>query len=262
MAQRVMLELERGDPATAAALCRARSPRWPPRWPTGASPRWRPRSRRSPGARWRSPGAPRLERAIAALGAVDAKAMLAYVLNSAAAQDLGAGDLGGRGRAPPAALAAAASWCRRSEIAVARALLGRDALARGDRGRRRGAPRGGARGTARRRSGSRSGPSPRSTRSPTRWRCDRPSSPPGAGEARPVIEKGDPHAVSDRRIQLRSPAHRRAAQQGQRFPQALSRRARHPSPAHASSPPIAAAASASSRRPTPRPFARPFTRRA
>jgi predicted ATPase len=73
-----------------------------------------------------------LEEAIRGLAAADTKAMLAYVLNAAAAQDLAAGDLAGAAERARAALAAAVVVGRRSEIAVARSLLGRAALARGD----------------------------------------------------------------------------------------------------------------------------------
>ncbi|HVV16435.1 MAG TPA: AAA family ATPase [Polyangia bacterium] len=74
-----------------------------------------------------------LERAIAALVAVDAKAMLGYVLNVAATQDLASADLGSTEARAARALAAATAVGRRSEIAIARSLLGRAALARGDR---------------------------------------------------------------------------------------------------------------------------------
>jgi hypothetical protein len=74
----------------------------------------------------------RLEEAIRALVAADTKAMLAYVLNAAATQDLDAGDVAAAEERAGAALAAAAVVGRRSEIAVARSLLGRAALARGD----------------------------------------------------------------------------------------------------------------------------------
>jgi len=72
------------------------------------------------------------EAAVAALVAADTKAMLAYVLNAAAAQDLAGGDVAAAEAHAGAALAAAAAVGRRSETAVARALLGRAALARGD----------------------------------------------------------------------------------------------------------------------------------
>ena len=81
--------------------------------------------------------AARFEAAVAALVAADTKAMLAYVLNAAATQDLVAGELAAAEAHAGAALAAAAVVGRRSEIAVARALLGRAALARGDAARAR-----------------------------------------------------------------------------------------------------------------------------
>ena len=73
-----------------------------------------------------------LDAALRGLVAADSKAMLAYVLNAAATQDLAAGDFAAVESRAAAALAAAAVVGRRSEIAVARALLGRAALARGD----------------------------------------------------------------------------------------------------------------------------------
>jgi hypothetical protein len=76
----------------------------------------------------------RLDDAIRGLVVADTKAMLAYVLNVAAAQDLAAGDLDAAERRARDALAAAAVVGRRSEIAVARSLLGRVALGRGDAG--------------------------------------------------------------------------------------------------------------------------------
>ena len=74
----------------------------------------------------------RLDEAVRGLVAVDTKAMIAYVLNAAAAQDLAAGDVAAAERRATAALAAATAVGRRSEVAVARSLLGRAALARGD----------------------------------------------------------------------------------------------------------------------------------
>lgn len=74
-----------------------------------------------------------LDRAVADLVRVDAKAMLAYVQTSAAAQDLEAGETAQAQRRAQQALVAASVVGRRSEMAVARALLGRAALARGDR---------------------------------------------------------------------------------------------------------------------------------
>ena len=71
----------------------------------------------------------RLDGAVRGLVAVDTKAMIAYVLNAAAVQDLAAGDLSAAERRATAALAAATVVGRRSEIAVSRALSGRAALA-------------------------------------------------------------------------------------------------------------------------------------
>jgi DNA-binding SARP family transcriptional activator len=73
------------------------------------------------------------EVAIAALRAADAKAMLAYALGWCAEHALGDGRLDVAERRAGEALTVAALVDRRSELAVARALLGRIALARHDR---------------------------------------------------------------------------------------------------------------------------------
>src|SRR4029077_13309558 len=90
MAQRVMLELEGGAPEAAEALClplvevAARMTEGSERAMAAALAALAGRARALPAA------TPALERAIAELRDVDAKARLAYVLNSAAAQDLAA----------------------------------------------------------------------------------------------------------------------------------------------------------------------------
>jgi predicted ATPase/DNA-binding SARP family transcriptional activator len=132
MAQKVMLELEHDRPEDARALC---------------APLAEVASKMNEGseaavaaalavlverAAADAGTALRLEEAIRGLVAADTKAMLAYVLNTAAAQDLAAGDLAAAEDRAQAALTAAAVVGRRSEIAVARSLLGRAALARGD----------------------------------------------------------------------------------------------------------------------------------
>jgi predicted ATPase/DNA-binding SARP family transcriptional activator len=81
----------------------------------------------------REAAASRFDAAIGGLIAADTKAMLAYVLNAAAAQDLDAGDFAAAEEHARDALAAAEVVGRRSEIAIARSRLGRAALARGDR---------------------------------------------------------------------------------------------------------------------------------
>src|SRR4029077_4517545 len=90
VAQRVMLELEGGAPEAAEALClplvevAARMTEGSERAMAAALAALARRARALPAA------TPALERAIAELRDVDAKARLAYVLNSAAAQDLAA----------------------------------------------------------------------------------------------------------------------------------------------------------------------------
>jgi DNA-binding SARP family transcriptional activator len=137
MAQRVMLELEGGDPAEARRRC-APLVEVAGKMSDGSEAA----IAAALGAIAERPGsgpdrAARFEAAVGALVAADTKAMLAYVLNAAAAQDFAAGDLPAAERHAGAALAAAAAVGRRSEIAVARALLGRAALARGDAARAR-----------------------------------------------------------------------------------------------------------------------------
>jgi DNA-binding SARP family transcriptional activator/tetratricopeptide (TPR) repeat protein len=74
-----------------------------------------------------------VDRAIEILRAVDSQAHLAYALNTVAEWDERAGRPADARRAADEALAAAQKVGRRSEAAVARALLARLALARGDR---------------------------------------------------------------------------------------------------------------------------------
>jgi ATP/maltotriose-dependent transcriptional regulator MalT len=74
-----------------------------------------------------------LEQAVAALRAADAKAMLAYTLNTMADMALGAGDLDTARRHAGEALELATLVQRASLIATARAMRGRIALAQGDR---------------------------------------------------------------------------------------------------------------------------------
>jgi DNA-binding SARP family transcriptional activator len=82
----------------------------------------------------REPGAAAAcDDAVGALKAVDAKAMQAYVLAWGAEHALATNDLDGAERRAGDALTAAALVGRRSELAVAHALLGRVALARHDR---------------------------------------------------------------------------------------------------------------------------------
>lgn len=133
MAQRVMLELERGDPTTARALC--------PSLVEVASKLTGGSERATAAALAALAGcalevggaAADLERAIAALREVDAKAMLAYALNGAAVRDLLAGEVDGAQGHAAAALTAAQAVQHRSEMAVAHAILGEVALRRGDR---------------------------------------------------------------------------------------------------------------------------------
>jgi len=137
MAQRAMLELERGSPAEALALC---------------GPLAEVAAKMAEGSELaiaaaltalahRALGHPvegaGVEDAIRGLAAADAKAMLSYVLNATATADLAAGDAASADRHASAALAAAEAVGRRSEVAVARSLLGRAALARGEVARAR-----------------------------------------------------------------------------------------------------------------------------
>ena len=133
LAQRVMLELERGVPASARADCGTLAA-VAQKMADGSEPAVADalaalvaRATGEAGA------AAHLERAVTALVTVDAKAMLAYVLNVAATQDLAAVDVGSAEARATRALAAATAVGRRSEIAIARCVLGRAALARGDR---------------------------------------------------------------------------------------------------------------------------------
>jgi predicted ATPase/DNA-binding SARP family transcriptional activator len=79
----------------------------------------------------------RLERALTTLREVDVKGMLASVLIFAAALDLGGGRPERAERRAEEALGAAEALKRPSAVAVARAMLARVALARGERGRAR-----------------------------------------------------------------------------------------------------------------------------
>jgi len=144
LTQRVMLELERGDPGCAQRLCATlvevagRMAEGSEGASAAALTALADRARGVVGADHA------LEAAIAHLRMVDAKAMLAYVLNSAVAQDLAAGALddlartGARALArtdarAAAALAAAEPVRHLSESAVAHALLGGIAWRRGER---------------------------------------------------------------------------------------------------------------------------------
>ena len=132
MAQRVLLELERGSPAEALARCgplaevATRMAEGSELAVAGALAALAHRALALPGT------ADGVEGAIQGLAAADAKAMLAYVLNATATADLAAGDAAAADRHASAALAAAEAVGRRSEVAVARSLLGRAALARGE----------------------------------------------------------------------------------------------------------------------------------
>ncbi|HVY38071.1 MAG TPA: AAA family ATPase, partial [Polyangia bacterium] len=133
LAQRVMLELERGAPAAARADCGALA-EVARKMTDGSEPAVaQALSALVARATGEADAAARLESAIAALVSVDAKAMLAYVLNVAATQDLESADVASAEARARRALAAATAVGRRSEIAIARALLGRAAVARGDR---------------------------------------------------------------------------------------------------------------------------------
>jgi len=133
MAQRVMLELEHGNPAAARQLC-APLREIAAKMTGGSEPSVAAAldalAARALGERAADAA---LATAIDELRTLDANAALAYVLNTAAAQDLAAGNSADAERRASAALAAAGVLDRRSEAALARATLGRLALARGDR---------------------------------------------------------------------------------------------------------------------------------
>ena len=132
LAQRVMLELEGGDPDTARADCGALA-EIAEKMADGSEPAVAAALEALVGRATGEPEATaRLERALETLVSVDAKAMLAYVLNMAATQDLAGGDIASAETRASRALEAATAVGRRSEIAIARSLLGRAALARGD----------------------------------------------------------------------------------------------------------------------------------
>ncbi len=76
--------------------------------------------------------ADRLDEALAAVRAVDTKGFLAYVLTAAGEHDLACGQLTAAGERAREALEAATAVGRRSQIALARALLARAAAAGGD----------------------------------------------------------------------------------------------------------------------------------
>ena len=78
-------------------------------------------------------GGARLERALARLREVDAKGMLAYALNFAAALDLARGDRAAARVRATEALQVAEVVGRSTQTVIARAVLGRAALADGDR---------------------------------------------------------------------------------------------------------------------------------
>ena len=133
LAQRVMLHLERGVPASARADCGALAD-VAQKMADGSEPAVADALEALIARATGEAGATaHLERALAALVSVDAKAMLAYVLNVAATQDLAGADVSSAEARAAGALAAATVVGRRSEIAIARSLLGRAALARGDR---------------------------------------------------------------------------------------------------------------------------------
>jgi DNA-binding SARP family transcriptional activator len=133
LAQRVMLDLEAGAPASAADRCRSLA-EVAEKMPEGSEPAVAAAlAALADRATDRDEATARLDRALGDLVTADAKAMIAYVQNAAAAQDLAAADPTGAEDRAGRALAAATVVGRRSEIAVARALLGRAALARGDR---------------------------------------------------------------------------------------------------------------------------------
>ena len=133
LAQRVMLQLERGAPAAARADCGALA-EVAEKMADGSEPAVADALAALVARATGEPGATaHLERAIAALVSVDAKAMLAYVLNVAATHDLAAADVASAEARAARALAAATAVGRRSEIAIACSLLGRAALARDDR---------------------------------------------------------------------------------------------------------------------------------
>jgi hypothetical protein len=134
-----MLELERGDPRCAQGLCATLvevAGRMTEGSEGASAAALAALADRAVGSVAAGADAA-LEVAIARLRVVDAKAMLAYVLNSAVAQDLAAGvrqeDLERTGARAAAALAAAEPVRHLSESAVAHALLGGIASRRGDR---------------------------------------------------------------------------------------------------------------------------------
>ena len=189
MAQKVMLELEHDHPEEARMQCGPLA-EVAGKMSEGSEPAvaaalaaLAERAVAGPGKPGR-PGKPAtagLDDALRALVAADTKAMLAYTLNTAATQDLEAGDLAGAEQRAGAALAAAAVVGRRSGIAVARSLLGRAALARGDAAPREGPPRRAVGRSQERACNCRYGPRP----PPTRWRR------PSCRRRRPGRNRGD-----------------------------------------------------------------------